>query len=144
MRAECVKAVLPSRAPSPLPLARESLAGITLFRGRVLPLVDPRAHLGIAPRAADERGPIVVVGLAGGFGLLVSEVLGMTMAESPGDIRSGRKPVEKLDPDALLSVELLRRPSDEELKACVVAAEEEPEGDVSFLEAAHASGEPES
>lgn len=142
MPAARVKAVLPARAASPLPLSCESLAGITLFRGHVLPLVDPRAALGMPPVEAGAPGPIVVVGLAGGFGLLVSEVLGMTLAGAVGEIRSGRKAVEYLDPDLVLRLELLRQPGDDELKAAMLAAEEEAEGDVSFVTpAVHAARE---
>ena len=125
MPAERVRAVLPWRPASSLPLARETLAGITLFRGRVLPLVDPRPALGIAGLASEDHGPIVVLGIAGGFGILVSEVLGMTRASAIEEIRSGRKAVERLDPDALLELELLRPPEDVELKTSLVGAEED-------------------
>jgi hypothetical protein len=135
MPASVVRAVLPARPPAPLPLGRPALAGITLFRGRVLPLVDPHDTLGLDGPAGD-AGAIVVVGHAGGFGILVSEVLGMVSREEGLELSWGRKPVEPLDPALFVRDGLVREDAGCELKEASLDAEEELEEEHALQSAA--------
>lgn len=72
-----VRAVTPARDIAPLPGAPSSHAGITVWRGELLELVDLRAMLGVAddPPAALDR--LVVIGDdEERLGLLVGSVVG--------------------------------------------------------------------
>jgi hypothetical protein len=137
--ADTVRAVLPARSPTALPLAKPALAGITLFRGRVLPLVLPEELVGTDPAGAG-RGSVVVIDLSGGFGLVVSEVLGMTDQEGSGEIRWNRRQVEPMEPAELLRGGLVVEGSEGELKPNTCGADQNLEAEPALQTAASPSG----
>ena len=76
-----VREVLPRASLTPLPEAPNELAGILRLRGGLLPILDLRQRLGLAPAPA-RSGDRIVVALRGAMpvGLLVEVVEGLVPA----------------------------------------------------------------
>lgn len=58
--AAAVREVLPALEVDPLPGADSALLGVITLRGQMVPVLDTRAHLGMAPRPIELRDHFVV------------------------------------------------------------------------------------
>jgi chemotaxis signal transduction protein len=87
--AEAVRRIVPMAALTPLPDAPLGIAGFLAFGGAPLPVVDPRAHLGLPPEVPHPSQHLIALGAADRFFLWVDR------AEA----------VEALSPEALVAVE---------------------------------------
>ena len=63
--AAVVHEVLPALEVDPLPGAAASLLGVITLRGQMVPVLDTRTHLGMAPRPVELRDHFVVTESAG-------------------------------------------------------------------------------
>lgn len=66
--------ILKAPAPNPLPEVPEYILGVITLRGDVVPVVDMRKRLSVAPAPAKERAVVIRCGREK-IGLLVDEVL---------------------------------------------------------------------
>lgn len=72
---------------APLPGAVPPIAGVTVWRGRLLTLLDVRAALGLPASALNDLRAVIVLGDARGTaGILVDALLGITTRRA-GDFR---------------------------------------------------------
>jgi chemotaxis signal transduction protein len=73
---ECLQELLPSSRLRPLPMAEPSLAGLMIFRERVLPVFDPASLLHDKPAAATAAKSVIVLTLSDqpALGLLTEKV----------------------------------------------------------------------
>lgn len=113
-----VAEVVRMAAITPLPEAPRWVEGVLNFRGRIVPVVDLRARLGIPRREPDLSTPIVITTAESGlFGLIADELvevlllsshqLDPAIGESAGSpaitsmVRYGDRLILMLDPDRL-------------------------------------------
>jgi chemotaxis signal transduction protein len=140
-----VQAVVDVCEPVPIPFSRPHLLGVLLFRGSVLPIIEPGLLAGEVPRPdAAERAAYVILSERGGFALSVRGVLGVGQndARERSPDRDGKSAtpvrwirwrghdVELLDPSRFLEQDLLNVPKvhrHERLKTQGTEAEESRE-----------------
>ncbi len=73
LHVEDVSEVLRMVAVTPLPEASGYVAGVINLRGRIVPVIDLRVRLGMAPREQDSSTPIIIVGGGEGAAGLVAD-----------------------------------------------------------------------
>lgn len=67
--------VLRNRGLTPVPLAAVGVLGLVHLRGRIVPVIDPAASLGVEPAAAGDRRQLVINLDDDWYGLAVDEML---------------------------------------------------------------------
>jgi purine-binding chemotaxis protein CheW len=121
--ADAVRRIVPMAALTPLPDAPAGIAGFLAFGGEPLPVVDPRAQLGIPPTVPQPSQHLVALGSTSRFllwvdraeavGALPSQDLAAVDAAAGGLAqqlaRLGDEYLPVLSPDALDPGPLLRR-----------------------------------
>lgn len=127
VESRAVRAVLSVCSLVPIPFSRPHLRGIFLFRGRVVPVIDPRFLSPGGGKGDDAtREAFVVLADHGGFALRVNEVLGVGEDERdltgrrtfsgrdrpkrPTAIRWRGQEVPLLDPEVFLRGDLIAMP----------------------------------
>ncbi|MBU6308632.1 MAG: chemotaxis protein CheW [Planctomycetes bacterium] len=86
-----------------VPLAPEGVRGLVHLRGRIVPVVDPAAQLGVS-RVAPERATHLVIALQDDwYGLVIDEML--DVVEIPADrVEQAATPTTESSGDALIGV----------------------------------------
>ena len=101
--ADGVVEVLRGGSLARVPLAPEGVLGLVHLRGRIVPVVDPAAQLGVSRVAPDRAIHLVITLQDDWYGLVIDEML--DVVEMPADrIEQVATPVHEASGDALIGV----------------------------------------